>query len=237
MRDEILLSQNYEPSELKCYLCDSKGHILETCRRIHFVLDKVKVATKFSFSVASKNRTVYERKRKIKINSRYNRKNFKEAHEEFLNHTLDLLEKQEQDEVCEDMESENKNADFIQTDSMKTHKSFCDLAEENETVRKSLTPTPSIHDLNGSQSHSSSLINSPNLNTLIDKDKKNEENELDKIMRDFEKIKNFCYFYPTYNIEAILSRLEIQKKKTRRLVDRKSPKNRTNGTPRENKIN
>lgn len=232
MRDEILFSQNYEPSELKCYLCESRGHILENCRRIHFVLDRVKVSTKHSFSVPSKNRTFYKRKNRIKINSRCNKKKITQAHEEFFKHSF---EKQDEDEVCEDIESENKNIEEFQFDSMKTHKSSFDQTDEKENFKKSLTP-PS-HEANISQSHSS-LKTTPNLNSLFEK--KNEENELDKIMRDFEKIKNYCYFYPIYNVEAVLDRFEVRKKKMRKLIDKKSLKSKTNGTKTtqiENKIN
>lgn len=186
---------NYKYSGSKCHACDTKDHILENCKKIHFTVDRAKVAQKYCFYTSSKSRCFFPKKRNFKINSRLIFQRVKFAQENFVSDNLENLFKEEEDE-----EEQNES----QIEENKTCKTIVEKIDES-------TDSPPIKvDDNKRSVYFSGSSNTNRTKTKEDihisfkHHKKYEESSLDVLFRDFETIKDYQNYYPHFNIDNVL---------------------------------
>lgn len=208
IKDEILFNLNYKFSGLKCYACGTRDHIIENCKKIHFTVDKAKISQKYSYYIPCKSRCFFQRKRNLKINSRFISQRVKFAQESFVTDNSDYLNKEEEEEY------EQNESQIEESKSFKTCKTMIEKTDEG-------TDSPPKTDEN---KRSIYFSGSNNTNRTKTKDydgpfrhqKKEEENKLDVLLRDFESMKDYQNYYPFFNIDAVLRKYFSESNKTKR---------------------
>lgn len=212
IQDEIFFNQNYGPSEFNCYLCQTKGHVLENCKHVHLFLDRGKVATKYYFSVPTKDRTCFQRKREKKFN-------WKLILNQDIN--MDILanndcsnEKEEDDDFYENL----YRTGSLNQDTLKKSISRGEMEIlYSSSSSKSSFSHPNMNNRNNNNNNGQTI---PNLNVMTEK--KTEENLLDNLMKEFEKLKNFEFYYPSWNVKIVLKKYEEQRRKNLRILKKRT---------------
>lgn len=168
---------------------------------MHLILDRGKVAAKYYFSASSKDRTTFQRKRNKKVNSKSILKHLKESIHIFSN--LELNEKEEEEDLYENLDNKNQENYAANSKSTLTKELASEVIDSSTSLKRSMW-----------QSNASRInLNSVQTLTMMMIEKKNEENALENCLKDFEKIKNFDFYYPKWNVDQVLKKFEEQRKK------------------------
>lgn len=198
-----------------------KGHVIDNCKHIHLILDREKVAAKYYFSIPSKNRTLILRKRNKKFNSKSIMKN--------LNATIgglkieEINQKEEDDDIYENSDltgSCNRNQEYAAATlrSTITKELPLELNDSSQTLKQhTLGRTNTFY-----RNHNYTGLQSGHTLTMMMIEKKNEESSLENIMKEFEKLKNYEFYYPNWNIDIVLKKYEEQRRK--KLIKKRTQK-------------
>ena len=198
---------------------------MENCKHIHLILDRGKVAAKHYFSASSNAREAFQRKRTKKFNSKciLRKLNFSiHAYTQFATNIFtnneDMYEKEDDDDLYENTEYQgSKNQEFELNETTSTSSLRPTMAKGSTQRHQHYQNGHSVHSL-----------------TMIMMEKKIKENTVENIMKDFETVKNYEFYYPKWNIDVVLNRFQEQMKKRAKILKKRTK--RTNPTIETHKI-
>ena len=77
IRDKIVLYNNYDDLNIKCYSCNESYHTFLNCRQTHFIPDEEKILKSFCFDKTQIERKSLKRRKKKNRNFFHNLENYK----------------------------------------------------------------------------------------------------------------------------------------------------------------
>ncbi|CAD8213605.1 unnamed protein product [Paramecium octaurelia] len=201
IRDRIMM-QNYDNLFLKCLLCRKQGH--EICEDIYFNLNRELILAKHQYSVEQERQAKFRRRRRQKSRAfhelEFRRRNANLCYQRTIK-TMRMQEREmESDE--EDEKSEAEESDSY--DDLEQSRHYLDENKDSITVFFDKQATPKQNNKPELKSVRTKIKGASIVRMLQNYTSQKVWHDDFCIINDFEKMKFFRMYYPTYNYDSVI---------------------------------
>ncbi|CAD8125762.1 unnamed protein product [Paramecium sonneborni] len=212
IRDRVMI-QNYDNLFLKCLLCRKQGH--EICEDIYFNLNKELILAKYQYSADQDRQKSFIRKRKEKSKAFYELEFRRRSANLCYQRTIKTMKMQEKESDEEDDNSQNEESDQESYDDLEQSRHYLDENKDSISVFFDKQATPKQQNNKPEFKSMRTKIKGSSIVRMLQNYTQQKVQYQDFcIINDFEKMKFYRMYYPTFNYDSAIKTYNQWRKKT-----------------------